>query len=407
MDNAIGLVMSLVDHVLADDLFSGHFDDPKTHLLVPVRGETLRNRHFVFDHDSGPSTRTHCDPALGVVENEGEGATENMSETRFDILGIGNAIVDVLTNASEEFLSDRKLDKGAMRIIDSAEAETLYAEMGAGIEASGGSAGNTIAGISSLGSRGAFIGKVREDKLGETFAHDIQAQGVHFKTKMATSGPPTARCLILVTPDAQRTMNTYLGACVTLTEKDVEEDIVRGSAITYLEGYLWDPPEAKQAFRKAMAIAHDAKRKVALTLSDAFCVDRYREEFCSLVNDEADIIFANEAEIISLYKTTNFDDALRKVQASGTLAALTRGERGAVVVSGSEVHEIACDPVDKVVDTTGAGDQFAAGFLHGLTHGRDLATCGRLGSLAAAEIISHYGARPETSLADLARQKGL
>jgi sugar/nucleoside kinase (ribokinase family) len=330
-----------------------------------------------------------------------------MSETRFDILGIGNAIVDVLTNASEEFLTDRKLDKGSMRIIDSEEAETLYSEMGAGQEASGGSAGNTIAGVASLGSRGAFVGKVHKDQLGETFAHDIRALGVHFETTMPTSGPPTARCLILVTPDAQRTMNTYLGACVTLTEKDVEEDLVRSSAITYLEGYLWDPPEAKQAFRKAMGLAHDAQRKVALTLSDAFCVDRYREEFCSLVDDAADILFANEAEIISLYKAANFDEALQRVQASGTLAALTRGERGSVIVSGSEVHEIACDPVAKVVDTTGAGDQFAAGFLHGFTQGRDLPTCGRLGSLAAAEIISHYGARPETSLAALAREKGL
>ena len=330
-----------------------------------------------------------------------------MSETRFDILGIGNAIVDVLTNAGEDFLADRKLDKGSMRIIDSEEAETLYADMGSGVEASGGSAGNTIAGVSSLGSRGAFIGKVHQDQLGETFAHDIRALGVHFETTMATSGPPTARCLILVTPDAQRTMNTYLGACVTLTERDVDEEIVRASAITYLEGYLWDPPEAKEAFRKAMSLAHDSNRQVALTLSDAFCVDRYREEFCNLVTDEADILFANEAEIISLYKAASFDEALQQVKASGTLAALTRGERGSVVVSGNDVHEIACDPVEKVVDTTGAGDQFAAGFLHGLTQGRDLASCGRLGSLAAAEIISHYGARPETSLAELARAKGL
>ena len=330
-----------------------------------------------------------------------------MSETRFDILGIGNAIVDVLTNAGEDFLADRKLDKGSMRIIDSEEAETLYADMGSGVEASGGSAGNTIAGVSSLGSRGAFIGKVHQDQLGETFAHDIRALGVHFETTMATSGPPTARCLILVTPDAQRTMNTYLGACVTLTERDVDEEVVRASAITYLEGYLWDPPEAKAAFRKAMSLAHDSNRQVALTLSDAFCVDRYREEFCNLVADEADILFANEAEIISLYKASSFDEALQQVKASGTLAALTRGERGSVVVSGNDVHEIACEPVEKVVDTTGAGDQFAAGFLHGLTKGRDLASCGRLGSLAAAEIISHYGARPETSLAELARAKGL
>ena len=330
-----------------------------------------------------------------------------MPETRFDVLGIGNAIVDVLTNANEGFLEERKLDKGSMRIIDAEEAETLYADMGSGVEASGGSAGNTIAGVASLGSRSAFIGKVRRDSLGETFAHDIQALGVHFETAMATAGPPTARCLILVTPDAQRTMNTHLGACVTLTEADVDETIVEASAITYLEGYLWDPPEAKQAFRKAMAVAHKADRKVALTLSDAFCVDRYRAEFCQLVAGDADILFANESEIISLYQAASFDDAVQQVQDSGTLAALTRGERGSVIVSGKKIYEIDCDPVGKVVDTTGAGDQFAAGFLHGLTLGRDLPVCGQLGSLAAAEIISHYGARPEASLANLVKARGL
>jgi sugar/nucleoside kinase (ribokinase family) len=329
-----------------------------------------------------------------------------MADTRFDVLGIGNAIVDVLTNSSEEFLSERKLEKGSMRIIDAEEAETLYHDMGSGLEASGGSAGNTIAGLASLGGRGAFIGKVKDDQLGGTFAHDIRALGVDFPTAMATTGAPTARCLILVTPDAQRTMNTYLGACVTLTESDVDEARVRDSAITYLEGYLWDPPAAKQAFRKAMQIAHGADRKVALTLSDAFCVDRYRDEFRELVDQSIDILFANEAEIMSLYETTSFDNALQAVRATGTLVALTRSEKGSVIVHGDEIHVIDCEAVDHVVDTTGAGDQFAAGFLHGLSAGRDLPSCGRLGGIAAAEIISHFGARPESSLAELARSKG-
>lgn len=330
-----------------------------------------------------------------------------MAQTRFDVLGIGNAIVDVITSASDAFLEERDLHKGSMRIIDADEAEALYQEMGAGIEASGGSAGNSIAGIGSLGGRGAFIGKVKNDQLGEIFAHDIRAIGVHFESAAATSGPPTARCLILVTDDAQRTMNTYLGACVTLTEADVDEALVRNAQITYLEGYLWDPPPAKAAFRRAMEIAHAAQRRVALTLSDAFCVDRYRAEFRDLVSGQVDILFANEDEIMSLYETDSFDEALQQVRATGTLAALTRSEKGQVIVQGEEIHVLNCEPVDKVIDTTGAGDQFAAGFLFGLSQGRDLATCGRLGGIAAAEIISHYGARPEASLAELVRQKGL
>lgn len=330
-----------------------------------------------------------------------------MSQTRFDVLGIGNAIVDVITSAPDQFLTERSLEKGSMRIIDADEAENLYREMGAGIEASGGSGANSIAGLASLGGRGAFIGKVKEDQLGEIFAHDIRAIGVHFDTLAATTGPPTARCLILVTDDAQRTLNTYLGACATLTEKDVDETLVRESEITYLEGYLWDPPAAKVAFRRAMEIAHAAQRRVALTLSDAFCVDRYRAEFRDLVQSQVDILFANQAEIMSLYETESFDEALQQVRETGTLAALTRGEKGQVIVQGEEIHVLDCEPVAKVVDTTGAGDQFAAGFLFGLTSGRDLATCGKLGGIAAAEIISHFGARPEVSLADLVRQKGL
>lgn len=330
-----------------------------------------------------------------------------MPEIRFDVVGIGNAIVDVLSNASDDFLAERKLDKGSMRIIDAEEADVLYTEMGSGIEASGGSAGNTIAGLASLGGRAAFVGKVKDDQLGEIFTHDIRALGVHFETAMAISGPPTARCLILVTPDAQRTMNTYLGACATLTVDDVDDEIICASAITYLEGYLWDPPEAKLAFRKAMSVAHGAGRQVALTLSDAFCVDRYRDEFQELIANEVDILFANEAEIMSLYRTDSFADALQRVRSNRGIAALTRGDQGSVIVRGEESHVVAAESTEKIVDTTGAGDQFAAGFLFGLTQGRDLATSGRLGGIAAAEIISHYGARPEVSLADLARSKGL
>jgi sugar/nucleoside kinase (ribokinase family) len=329
-----------------------------------------------------------------------------MPEPTLDVVGIGNAIVDVLTSADEAFLVRHGLQKGAMTLIDAERATELYAAMGSAVEASGGSAGNTIAGIASLGGRTAFIGKVKDDQLGEIFAHDMRALGVRFDTPMAESGPPTARSLILVTPDAQRTMNTYLGACVTLGPEDIDEALIASARVTYLEGYLWDPPPAKRAFKKAMAAAHLAGRKVALTLSDAFCVDRYRAEFRELVAGEIDILFANEAEIRSLYEVGSFDDALQRFRAHGKVAALTRSEKGAVVVSDGEIHVIDADPNVKLVDTTGAGDQFAAGFLYGLTHGRDLATCARIGAMAAAEVISHYGARPETSLARLLESRG-
>ncbi len=330
-----------------------------------------------------------------------------MPPARLDVVGIGNAIVDVLSHADEAFLVRHGLEKGAMTLIDGAQADRLYAQMGSGVEASGGSAANTIAGLASLGGSAAFIGKVRNDQLGEIFAHDIRTLGVHFSTPMAEDGPPTARCLILTTPDAQRTMNTYLGACATLGPDDVEEEVVRQAKVTYLEGYLWDPPAAKEAFRKAMRVAHDAGRKVALTLSDAFCVDRYREEFRELVAGEVDLLFANEAEIKSLYEVDVFDEALQRVRALDTVVALTRSEKGAVVVADDEIHVIDAEPVEHLVDTTGAGDQFAAGFLFGYTHGRDLRTCARLGALAAAEVISHYGARPELPLASLLAERGL
>jgi len=330
-----------------------------------------------------------------------------MPNAKYDVLGIGNAIVDVLASTAESFLLEHSLRKGAMQLLDAEAAEQLYREMGPGVEASGGSAANTIAGIASLGGTAAFVGKVKRDQLGQIFAHDVRALGVHFETPPADGGPSTARCLILVTPDAQRTMNTYLGACTTLGPDDVDPDDVRKAAVTYLEGYLWDPPAAKEAFRKAMTIARAADRKVALTLSDAFCVERYRDEFQDLVERGVDIVFANEAEICSLYQVSTFDDALQRLRGKATLAALTRSEKGSVVVAGDEIHVIDPEKVVQPVDTTGAGDQYAAGFLYGYTRGFDLARCGALGGLAAAEVISHYGARPETPLHELARARGL
>jgi sugar/nucleoside kinase (ribokinase family) len=328
-----------------------------------------------------------------------------MSQAKYDVVGIGNAIVDVLSHANDGFLEERRLVKGTMALIDEAAAEALYAEMGPGVECSGGSAANTIAGIASLGGNAAFIGKVRDDQIGRVFAHDIRSLGVTFATPPANNGATTARCLILVTPDAQRTMNTFLGACTQLGPEDIEPDIVANADITYLEGYLWDPPMAKEAFRKAMQISHDAGHMVALSLSDPFCVDRWRDEFIALVENEVDILFANENEIVSLYKARDFDEALQRVRHRVQIAALTRSERGSVVIAGEEVHVIDAEKLPKVVDTTGAGDLYAAGFLHGLTQGRDLHDCGRIGSLCAAEVISHFGARPERPLREIVARR--
>ena len=325
-----------------------------------------------------------------------------MNGLNLDVTGIGNAIVDVLAQADDGFLAENGLEKGAMTLIDAARAEELYGRMGPGVEVSGGSAANTLAGLASLGGRGVFIGKVRDDQLGQVFTHDIRAAGTRYETAPALEGPSTARCLVLVTPDAQRTLQTFLGVSVELGPEDVDPVLVRGAQVTYLEGYLFDPPRAKAAFREAVEIAHGAGRRVALTLSDPFCVDRHRSDFLSLVEGHVDILFANEAEILSLYEVEDFDSALQHVRGHCDVAALTRGEKGAVIVAGEEVHVIDAAPVERVVDTTGAGDLYAAGFLHGFTHGRDLAACGRLGALAAAEVISHYGARPETPLAELA-----
>jgi sugar/nucleoside kinase (ribokinase family) len=294
-----------------------------------------------------------------------------------------------------------------MQLIDAERAEALYAAMGPGIEMSGGSAGNTMAGIASLGGAGAYIGKVRNDELGRVFAHDMRAGGIRFDTPALEQGPPTARCLILVTPDAQRTMGTFLGACVELGPEDIPETLIASAQVTYLEGYLFDPPRAKAAFQKAAELAHGAGRKVSLTLSDAFCVERYRAEFRTLIAGHVDILFANEAEIGALYETKDFDTALHAVRGHCEIAALTRSEKGSVVVTAAAALPIPAAPVGRLVDTTGAGDLYASGFLFGLTHGRDLATCGRLGSLAAAEVIGHYGARPEASLAALAAKAGL
>ena len=318
-----------------------------------------------------------------------------------DVIGIGNALVDVLSNEDEVFLERHGLVKGTMHLVDEARARQLYEAMGPGIEISGGSAANTIVGVASFGGRAHYVGKVRNDQLGEVFSHDLRSIGVRYTTPMATSGPSTGRCLIVVTPDAQRTMNTYLGASTQLGSADVDARLVSRGRILYLEGYLFDPPAAQEAFRVAADIAHGAGRKVALTLSDPFCVDRHRAAFVDLVQRHVDVLFANEAEICALYQVSDFDAALQRVRGHCEVAALTRSERGSVVVSGDEVHVVDAHPVDVVVDTTGAGDLYAAGFLFGLSRGLDLATCARLGSRAAAEVISHVGARPTSPLAQL------
>lgn len=330
-----------------------------------------------------------------------------MSSAALDVVGIGNAIVDVIARADARFLVDEALLEGAMTLIDAERAEALYQRMGPAIESSGGSAGNTMAGIASLGGTGGYIGKVRDDLLGEVFRHDITAIGVRFDTPAATSGPGTARCLILVTPDGQRTMATYLGACVELGPEDIAADLIAAAQVTYLEGYLFDPPHAQQAFRSAAAIAHRAGRQVALSLSDPFCVGRHRAAFRELVSGEIDILFANEAEICSLYETDDFAAAAAAVRGHVAVAALTRSAAGSVILAGPETHPIVAAPVTRVVDTTGAGDLYAAGFLYGLTHGLPLPTCGAVGSLCAAEIISHVGARPEVALSGLVKAAGI
>jgi sugar/nucleoside kinase (ribokinase family) len=322
------------------------------------------------------------------------------NDASLDVAGIGNAIVDVLANVSDGFLARHGLAKGAMTLIDAERAMELHREMENRVECSGGSAANTVAGIASLGGRAAYIGKVRDDPLGAVFRQDIRASGVGFETGPASDGPPTGRCLVLVTPDAQRTMQTFLGASATLAPSDVDEETIVRARVTYLEGYLWDPPPAKQAFLRAARIAHAAGRKVALSLSDAFCVERHRTEFRELLGEHVDILLANESEIVSLYEAEGFDAALDRLCEECETAAVTRGAAGSVILSGGRTYVVAADSVERVVDTTGAGDLYAAGFLYGLTRDLDPERCGRIGSLAAAEIIGHFGARPESSLAD-------
>lgn len=331
-----------------------------------------------------------------------------MTAPSYDVLGLGNAIVDVIARAEDDFLIKHGMHKGGMALIDEARAEAIYDAMGPAVEISGGSAANTIVGVAGFGARAAFIGKVKEDQLGRAFAHDIRAAGVSFATTPARNGPSTARCYVLVTPDGERTMNTYLGAAQDLHPEDVDAETVAASAITYLEGYLWDPQNAKDAFLKAAAIAHDAHRIVALTLSDAFCVDRWREEFLELIRGKTvDLLFANEAELHSLYQTADFDTAVAALREDARLAVVTRSAKGCLVVSREETLAVHAYPVERVVDTTGAGDLFAAGFLSGLARGADHKTAAQLGAMAAAEVIQHLGARPEASLKALAQENGL
>jgi len=325
-----------------------------------------------------------------------------------DVLGLGNSLVDIIAQTDDSYLSAQEMLKGAMTLIDEDRAEALYAARVAPRIVSGGSAANTIVGVASFGVSSAYIGKVKNDDLGHAFIEDIRATGVAFDTRPADSGPATGRCFVYVTPDGERTMNTYLGASTYLSPADVDEDLTRAARIVYLEGYMWDRPAAKSAFQKAARIARDAGHRVALTLSDSFCVDRFRGEFIELMRGGlVDTLFANTDELLSLYQTTDLPEALDAVRREGVLAAVTRSEKGSVIVAGGETHEVPAFPIARLVDTTGAGDMYAAGFLAGLARGAPLETCARLGALAAAEIIQHLGARPLVSLAELARQNAL
>ena len=330
-----------------------------------------------------------------------------MADKTYDVVGIGNAIVDIIARCDDAFLSKHDLAKGFMRLIDAEEAARLYAAMGPATERSGGSAANTIAGLASFGAEVGFIGRVAADQFGGIFRHDIRSLGVAYDTDPATDGAPTARCLILVTPDGERTMNTVLGASVHFAASDLDRAMIAAAKFVYLEGYLFDRPEAKAAFRQAAKMAKAAGAKVGLTLSDPFCVDRHRADFRALVRDDADIVFANEKEITALYEVNSFDQAADAALQDCEMAVLTRSEAGSVIVARGETITVPADPVAKVVDLTGAGDLYAAGFLFGLTRGLTLPECGRLGSLAAAEVIAHIGARPETSLRGLAQRGGL
>ncbi len=326
-----------------------------------------------------------------------------MADSKWDVVCIGNAIVDVLAHAEDAFLAKHGMAKDSMMLIDAARAEALYGAIGPAVQQSGGSAANTAAGIASLGGTAAYIGKVANDQLGDIFAHDLKAGGIHFETPRLVGGEPTARSFILITPDGHRTMNTYLGACVELTSDDVTAEVVGNGQVLYLEGYLWDRPAAKEAFLKAARLAHHAGRKVALTLSDSFCVERHHQSFLDLVRDHVDILFANEAEIKTLYRTSTFEAAAEEVAKLGKTGALTRSEHGSIVFDGNAWHTIPPMPT-RVVDTTGAGDLYAAGFLYGLTHGLGIERAGHIAAIAAAEVISHVGPRPQAKLSDVLKQ---
>ncbi len=325
----------------------------------------------------------------------------------YDVCAIGNALVDILADCDDAFLETHGIVKGSMTLIDEVRAEFLYKNIGPAVEMSGGSAANTAAGVASFGGHPAYIGKVRDDQFGEVFRHDMEAGKVHFSTPAAKEGPSTGRSLILVTPDSQRSMNTYLGACADLSTADIDVKTVANAQVTYLEGYLFDKPKAKDAFRFAAKVAHDAQRRLSLTLSDTFCVDRHRADFLALVRDEVDILFANEYELMALYELPTFEAAMAAARTECSIVVGTRSEKGAVIVSKGEEIAIPAEPVMKLVDSTGAGDLFAAGFVFGLTHGHDLGTSGSLGALAASEVISHYGPRPQKELKALARSKGV
>lgn len=326
--------------------------------------------------------------------------------TRFDVVAIGNAVVDVLANMDDEFLEKHNMPKGMMTLIDASSAETIYHHIAQkGVECSGGSAANTAVGIAALGGKPAFIGKVADDKLGEIFRKDITGSGVYFTTPCLENEKPTARCMVIVSPDAQRTMNTYLGACSKLSRKDIDENLIREAKIIYMEGYLWDRPEAKDALLYAVELAHKYDRKVSLSLSDPFCVNRHRDSFLHLIKSGVNIVFCNEDEIKALFDTSDPEEAFQKARTLCEITVITRGAKGAVAVCGEERFEIPAEPIGKVIDTTGAGDLFAAGFLTGLARGKTIQDCLQMGALAAAEIISHYGARPEISLSDLIAKK--
>ncbi|MBI1301868.1 MAG: adenosine kinase [Alphaproteobacteria bacterium] len=329
-----------------------------------------------------------------------------MSDTKYGVVAVGNALVDVISQVSEEFIIQQQqkagMEKGAMTLVDEDRALSLYVDMPNRLETSGGSAANTMAGFASFGGKGAYIAKVADDDLGKTYKKDLQSQGIVFNTTPLTLGAPTGRCMILVTPDAERTMNTFLGASTELSPIDVDKNLITSAKVTYLEGYLFDKPQAKQAFVAAAEYAHEAGHRIALTLSDPFCVDRHRHDFLQLVEKHVDILFANEEEIKSLFMQQNFDDAVSAISEHVEIAVVTRGEKGAIIIANHETIKIDAVRVDKVVDTTGAGDQFAAGFLYGYTEGESLEKCGKLGAIAASEVISHIGPRPEVKLSDLA-----